>query len=198
MGFKCEQCGQCCSDPSLIITITHRDLLRFQFFLPDVDLFKIITFYQIKGDDKSLEKRLMTPAIITNRGKVFLGLQRKKESCIFLEKNLCQIYESRPQICHCFPYTFQVSEDHIYWGYSMKAKDICPAIKKESEIDTTQLEDSASQILKESEEFEQLVYIWNYLAENKLIAPAPQLLIDFLTGKIKLSIEKLRESSCLD
>ncbi|NVM53518.1 MAG: YkgJ family cysteine cluster protein [Candidatus Helarchaeota archaeon] len=191
MGFKCERCGQCCSDPSLIITITHRDILRLEFFLPDTDILNTVTFYQVQDDDPSLEKRLMSPAIITNRGKIFLGLQQKEDKCIFLEDNKCQIYEYRPQICRCFPYTFQVRKDQIYWGYSEKAKEICPAIKKESKIDTAHLENLASEMLKESEEFEQLIRIWNYLAKNNLINPTVQLLLQFITGKIKLSIENL-------
>ena len=193
MSFKCEQCGRCCSDPSLILTITHRDILRLEFFLPDIDLFKILTFYQAQGDVPSLEKRLMTPAIITDHGKVFLGLQKKEDNCIFLEDNSCQIYESRPLICQSFPYTFQVRGDQIYWGYSTKAKEYCPAIKKEPKKDQNKLEHLASEILKEFEEFEQLIKIWNHLAENKLIDPTTKLLLLFLTGKIKLNVENLKK-----
>ena len=49
MGLRCERCSQCCSDPTLIVTITHRDLLRLEFFLPEIDLFKIVAFYQLKN-----------------------------------------------------------------------------------------------------------------------------------------------------
>ena len=193
MGLKCERCCQCCSDPTLIVTVTHRDLLRLEFFLPEIDLFKIVAFYQLKNDDKMLEKRLMSPAIITDRGKVFLGLQTSNEKCIFLNDKTCQIYDCRPQTCRSFPYTFQIREDQIYWGYSLKAKEYCPAIKEKSQINTTDLEELASQILKESEEFKQLVLIWNHLAQNNLINPTPQLLLAFLMGKIKLTIENIEE-----
>ena len=193
MSFKCEQCGRCCSDPSLIVTVTHRDILRFEFFLQDIDLFKILTFYQVQGDVPPLEKRLMTPAIITDHGKVFLGLQKKPEKCVFLENTSCQIYECRPLICQSFPYTFQVRGDQIYWGYSIKAKEYCPAIKKEPKKNSTQLEHLASEIFKESEEFEQLIKIWNHLAENNLINPTTKLLLLFLTGKIKLNVENLKK-----
>lgn len=191
MDFKCQRCGHCCTDPSIIVTLTHRDLLRLEFFQPNLDLFKVITFFQIQGNDKSLEERLMSPSIITNRGQAFLGLQKKDGSCIFLEDNSCQIYESRPYICHCFPYTFQIRGDHIYWGYSLKAKQYCPAIQKENEINTSALEELASRILEESREFEQLIHIWNHLAEHELIDPTPHLLLQFITGKIKLNLENL-------
>ena len=193
MGLRCERCSQCCSDPTLIVTITHRYLLRLEFFLPEIDLFKIVAFYQVNNDDKMLEKRLMSPAIITDRGKVFLGLQKYNEKCIFLYKKFCKIHDCRPQICRTFPYTFQIRKDQIYWGYSVKAKEYCPAIKEKSQIDTTALEELASQILKESEEFKQLVSIWNHLAQNNVIEPTPQLLLAFLTGKIKLTIENIEE-----
>lgn len=191
MDFRCRRCGQCCSDASLIVTITHRDLLRFEFFSPILDLFKIVSFYQGDNDDRSLEEKLMTPAIITNRGKIFLGLQRKNDRCIFLEEKLCQIYDARPLICHSFPYTFQVRDNLIYWGYSIKAKEFCPAIKDKSKINKNHLEHLASVILKEFEEFKQLIQIWNTLAQKDLISPTPQTLLSFLTGKIKLTVENL-------
>jgi Fe-S-cluster containining protein len=190
-NFKCERCSQCCSDPALIVTVTHRDILRFEFFLSDIDLFKILAFYQIHDEDKTLEKKLMSPAILTNRGKIILGLQKKDNKCIFLQKNQCQIYDSRPQICHSFPYTFQIRDSQLYWGYSQKAKEYCPAVKKNPQINPEELEDRALEMHKESEEFKQLVYVWNNLAEKKLIDPTPNLLLQFLTGKIKFSIENL-------
>ncbi len=193
MDFKCQHCGRCCADPSLIVTLTHRDLLRFEFFLPDTDLFQIVTFYQIQDDDKILEERLMSSAVITNQGKVILGLSKKNTKCLFLKDNICQIYESRPQICHCFPYTFQTRRNHIYWGYSLKAKEFCPAIQKEEKINTTILEELASQILEESKEFKQLIYIWNHLAKNKIIVPTPNLLLQFITGKIELTLENIKK-----
>ncbi|HUX99873.1 MAG TPA: YkgJ family cysteine cluster protein [Candidatus Deferrimicrobium sp.] len=193
MDFKCEQCSQCCSDPALIVTLTHRDLLRFEFFLPDIDLFKIVAFYQIPDKDKTLEKRLMSPVILTNRGKIILGLQKKDTKCVFLQGNECQIYECRPQICRSFPYTFKITEDQIHWGYSQKANEYCPAVKKDPPINTEQLEAQALEMHKESGEFKQLVYVWNNLAEKKLINPAPELLLQFLTGKLKLTVENLKK-----
>lgn len=149
-----------------------------------------MTFYQTHGDDKSLEERLMSPAIITDRGKVFLGLQKKDGKCIFLEDNKCQIYESRPQICRCFPYTFQIRGDHIYWGYSLKAKEYCPTLLEADEINTATLEELASQILKESEEFKKLIYVWNNLAQKNLVEPTPHMLLLFITGKLQLNLEE--------
>jgi len=189
LTFICRHCGQCCSDPSLIVTITHRDLLRLEFFSPEIDFFKVIAFYQSEEDEISLEKKLMTPAINTNRGKIFLGLQKINANCIFLEKNSCLIYDVRPLICQSFPYTFQVRANQIYWGYSLKAKEYCPAIKGESKINKKKLEYLASNILKETEEFRQMIQVWNSLTQNNLIDSTPQVLLSFLTGKIRLTIE---------
>jgi len=133
----------------------------------------------------------MTPAIITHRGKIFLGLQKRDADCIFLEENSCQIYDARPLICQSFPYTFQVRADQIYWGYALKAKEYCPAMTGEAKIDKTQLESLASNILKETEEFRQMIQVWNTLAQNELINPTPQMLVSFLTGKIRLTIENI-------
>ncbi|MHA1649255.1 MAG: YkgJ family cysteine cluster protein [Candidatus Helarchaeota archaeon] len=191
MGFQCERCGRCCSDPSLYVMITHRDILRFEFFLPEIDLFSFIAFYQVPKKALSIEKRLMSPRIITNRGEVFLGLLKKENHCIFFENKKCQIYECRPQICRSFPYTFQIRKDQLYWGYSTKAKEYCPALKKESKINKIELEQLATEILNETKEFEQLIKIWNHLARMGVIEPTVELLIQFITGKIKLSVEKL-------
>ena len=193
MVFECQRCGKCCSDPSIFVMVTHRDILRFEFFLPDVDLFKILGFYQVDDNDLSLEKRLMSPKIITNRGEVFLGLLKRDGKCIFLDQKKCQIYDSRPQICHSFPYTFQIRDGEIFWGYTTIAKEYCNGLKSEPEIDKVSLERLANEILKESEEFTQLIQIWNHLAKNNLIEPTPELLLKFITGKVKLSIEKLEE-----
>lgn len=171
--------------------VTHRDILRLEFFLSDINLFEIIGFFQLKDSDSSLEKRLMSPKIITHRGETFLGLQKTNDNCIFFEENTCQIYECRPQICRCFPFTFQIREGQIFWGYTAKSKEYCPAIEKESKQDTEYLAHLASEILEESNEFEQLIQIWNHLARNNLIKPTPELLLQFITGKIKLSIENL-------
>ncbi len=191
MGFKCRQCARCCSDPSIYVMVNHRDILRFEFMLPDLDLFKILAFYQVQDKDSALEKKLMSPKILTNRGQTFLGLQKKDGKCIFLQGQSCQIYEFRPQICRSFPYTFQIRSGEIYWGYSVKAKEYCPGLEIESNVDKSYLEDLAKEILSDSREFEKLIEIWNYLAQNKLIEPTPQLLLQFITGKIKLSIESL-------
>ncbi len=193
MTFKCERCCKCCSDPTIIVTVNHRDILRLEFFLPDIDLFKFLAFYQTQENDPSLEKKLMSPAIITNRGKTFLGLQRKGDNCIFLHADTCQIYDCRPHICRCFPYTFQVRKDLIYWSYSSKAKEICPTIKPDSTPNNTELEELAHIMIKETDEFKQLINIWNNLAQNNLIDPTPQLLLLFLTGKIKLTIENIKK-----
>ena len=191
MSFKCQRCGRCCSDPTIIVTLTHRDLLRFEYLLPDIDLFKVLAFYQTQNDEISLEEKLMSPAIITNRGKIFLGLQKKADKCIFFENMECQVYECRPLICHCFPYTFKLRNDEIYWGYTKRAEEYCPAIKNNPNFDEAELESLAIEMNKESEEFKQLILIWNHLAQNGLIDPTPQLLVQFLTGKIKLTLEKM-------
>jgi len=171
--------------------VTHRDILRFEFMLPDIDLFKILAFYQIPKGEETLEKRLMSPKIITNRGAVFLGLKKKRGNCIFLEEKNCQIYDVRPQICRAFPYTFQIRGEEIYWGYSIKAKEYCLGLDTDSKIEKKCLKQLAIEILKESREFEQLIKIWNYLAQNHLIEPDPKLLLQFITGKIRVSVKNI-------
>ncbi|MHA1265626.1 MAG: YkgJ family cysteine cluster protein [Candidatus Helarchaeota archaeon] len=192
MGFKCQQCGLCCADPSLIVTLTHRDLLRFEFFLPDIDLLQIVSFYQPSNDTKIIEKRLMSPAFLTTRGKAFLGLQQRNQKCIFLEKTTCQIYEFRPMVCRAFPYTFQIRGEDIFWGYAEKALEYCPSIQKRSKIDQTELIKLSSLILAESQEFRKLVEIWNYFATNQLIEPTPQQFLRFIMGKIQLTVESFK------
>lgn len=171
--------------------VTHRDILRLEYYLPDIHIFKVLGFYQVQNNDITLEKRLMSPSIITNHGRIFLGLQKKEGKCIFLENGGCQIYESRPLICQSFPYTFQVRGEELYWGYSIKAKEYCPAIKKQSKQNNDDLEYLASEILDESEEFKKLIKIWNHLTINEKIDPSPELLVQFITGKIKLSINNI-------
>ncbi len=172
--------------------ITHRDILRFELLLPDVDLYKIIAFYQVDEDDDKLEKRLMSPKIFLKQGEIFLGLQKIDGKCVFLEENNCKIYDFRPPICRSFPYTFQIRGDELFWGYTGKGKDYCPGIN-ESKTEKKELEQLASFMLEESKEFQQLITIWNHLAKNKLVDPTPELFLQFITGKIKLSLEQFKD-----
>lgn len=132
---------------------------------------------------------MMSPAINTTGGWVILGLQKKEANCIFLEGISCQIHEFRPLTCRAFPYTFKIRDQDIYWGYSPKAKEYCPGIKKKPPPNKPEIETIAQLILDEMDEFRQLIQVWNHLAQQKIITPTPELLLDFITGKISLTIE---------
>ena len=82
-AIDCTQCANCCRVATT--QVTERDAehlasflgLRFADFLRD--------YTEVTAEE----------------GRT---LKRNEDGCVFLENNLCSVYEARPQTCHLFPH----------------------------------------------------------------------------------------------
>lgn len=183
MKFKCEKCGYCCSDPGIIVTVTHHDIQRITKFLgltPQEGI-KFLGFYYLE-DSKDASRFIASPSIRTIKGDTFLGLLKEKDGkCIFLDNgNKCSIYTVRPMECRAFPFTFDVKKGWLCWGLADKAK-YCRGLNKGNTIDTKKLDKIGSMIVRERTDFVKLVSIWNDLTKDKGINPIPELLLEFFS-----------------
>jgi Fe-S-cluster containining protein len=105
LGFRCTECGNCCSDT--LVPITDEDVRRLMkgTGLPAQD---ICTFY--KSEDFEDKGEGLEFANLDG-GRKTLGLRKKfdkdndRDSCKFFKDNRCSVYESRPVTCRVWPFT---------------------------------------------------------------------------------------------
>ncbi len=116
--IDCTQCANCCRVTE--IGITERDIEKLSKFLGVSTAEFLRDYTQRAGDDE-------------------LILKRTEAGCVFLEGNLCSVYEARPQNCENFPHLVRGSGsiDSRMWRVVERA-GFCPivynwieAVKKE-------------------------------------------------------------------
>jgi Fe-S-cluster containining protein len=81
--IDCTTCANCCRVATT--QITERDAERLAKFLR----VKLSAFLRDYTDESEDEGRI---------------LKRNEKGCIFLDGNLCSVYEARPQTCELFPH----------------------------------------------------------------------------------------------
>lgn len=82
-AIDCTQCANCCRVATT--QVTDRDAEHLARFLG----VKLAVFYRDYTEESADEGRI---------------LKRNENGCIFLEGNLCSVYEARPQTCQLFPH----------------------------------------------------------------------------------------------
>ena len=81
--IDCRQCANCCRVPE--VGITERDIEKLAKFIG-------VTRHEFLRDYTQRDE------------KDALILKRTEEGCVFLQDNLCTVYEARPQNCANFPH----------------------------------------------------------------------------------------------
>jgi uncharacterized protein len=82
--IDCTQCANCCK--SATVTVADRDIERLARFLRT-------TVAKFRGD---------YTVVSEDEGRI---LRRSEEyGCVFLDGNLCSVYEARPDTCQRFPH----------------------------------------------------------------------------------------------
>lgn len=109
--FKCQRCAICCGDT--------KDRVR-SILLLKLEA-KRISQKTLKGVDEFAEK------IEGCEPYAYRMKKTKDGKCIFLEGNLCTIYQTRPLICVFYPFELkEVENDRYTFAYTSE----CPAIGK--------------------------------------------------------------------
>ena len=155
----------CCSDPSLVINLTHKDLWNLlnaceenQFNFRD-----IIAFYVIENSENDIIERMVLPPIPTSEGLISIGLNRKTNgTCVLLHPNkkTCLLYDSRPMACQNYPFSFTSSSDKssdpqvtLVEGSRTKCQAI---ISKDISFNKDDLNDQGRRTLKDIERFKEI------------------------------------------
>ena len=162
--FQCTLCGNCCSHPEIIITLTHRDIVRLYKWFNDIN-FIASNVVAIIGP--YLENLVMPQLRISGHNSI-IALLKMEGRCIFLsESNQCSIYEYRPLVCRAFPFTFKKEKTYLTWGFSKKA-NICEGIGIGPELSDDDLIQLGKPIVEELEEFKNFARDWNLSVFSKL------------------------------
>lgn len=145
LRFKCERCGNCCTDQNTIVNVTFSDIQRIKDALDLTleELNHILAFY-IFEEEMSEEdrKKMVVSPVETEKGLAFVGLRKKSDgSCYFYNRKSkkCRIYKARPDFCRTFPFSFEVVDEkedtsttNIKIKYTEKGNQYCPGIGDEA------------------------------------------------------------------
>ena len=129
--FTCQQSGQCCCDPKIIVTLTFIDVYNlYQAVNKDFELLmRKLTFYRFEKQTKNKQRiKLVLPAVSTSDGEVIPSIKKINGlNCTFFTKPNCSIYNNRPIACQNYPFTFQNNEEGKF-SWAKDAKSTCPGI----------------------------------------------------------------------
>ncbi|TFF85731.1 MAG: YkgJ family cysteine cluster protein [Promethearchaeota archaeon] len=142
LRFECTRCGRCCTDEKTLVNVTYRDILRIKEALNlNLDeINHILAFYIFDHEPTEEDKKKMVISPVeTERGLAFVGLRKRPDgSCYFYDKKekKCLIYNTRPNFCRTFPFSFEVIEEEpgIRMKYTEKGKKYCPGINEDSPL----------------------------------------------------------------
>jgi hypothetical protein len=87
MRFFCQQSGNCCCNPNIIVTLTYRDIFQLYMIL-DTSFEKLlqkISFYTLEESLINIvKKQMVLEPIQTSQGNVIPGLRKYEGgSCVF-------------------------------------------------------------------------------------------------------------------
>ena len=99
-NFKCKKCGECCRWDGFV-HITKDDLAQLLDFLK-IDVAEFMDKYVRPDRTYSITLK-----------------ERPSKECIFLNGDVCAVYESRPEQCASFPHRWRTPA----------ANTLCPAMK---------------------------------------------------------------------
>ncbi len=130
--FTCQQSGNCCCDPKLIVTLTYRDIYRLYTVL-SIDfnqLIQKITFYTLDSTpDSELLDKMVLKALQTSEGAVIPGLRKLENgTCVFYHRPNCTIYSDRPLACRNYPFAFIKNNSEIQVVWVKNALKSCKGI----------------------------------------------------------------------
>ena len=106
-SFECQRCAKCCGDSS------HRSR---NIFVLESEV------------DRISKKTDLRPLSFVSRSfgpePYRFKIKKKNGKCFFLDGKACRIYDTRPLICHFYPFSLRKRND----GYIFDASDECPGI----------------------------------------------------------------------
>jgi uncharacterized protein len=107
--IDCTACGNCCKTSTT--KITERDIERLVRHLR-IPRDKFLAEYTMPDEDGQLSLRFMPEA-----------------GCVFLDGNLCSVYDARPDICQRYPHVVRGNGSIAsrMWSFVDRA-EVCPIV----------------------------------------------------------------------
>ncbi len=181
--FECQNCGACCSQSNLLVTVTGKDIMRIAAALdigPD-DLLHILDFYVVDENTPLPKGMRDIPPIMTEKGLAYVALRKFEDgSCIFLEDNKCMIYPVRPAVCKAFPFTFKIADGGLNWGISAMSH-ICPGIGEGPLVKESSLLTLGKAIIAELSYYAEFVKNWNETVPSPTVETYLRVLFDSMS-----------------
>ncbi|MDQ2841161.1 MAG: YkgJ family cysteine cluster protein [Acidobacteriota bacterium] len=107
-AIDCTQCANCCRVATT--QVTERDAERLARFL-GMKLNDFLRDYTVESADE---------------GRI---LKRNENGCVFLEGNLCSVYEARPHTCELFPHLVKGNGSLVSRMWHMPDRAVyCPIV----------------------------------------------------------------------
>jgi hypothetical protein len=108
--FECIRCGSCCRDT---------DKRRRKIVLTSTDLNRIVDATNLSVNEFCRASHVAP--------EPFRHIMRESYgACIFLNKETtCSIYDSRPTICRCYPFSIQIDDSNVVFSVASKT---CPGL----------------------------------------------------------------------
>jgi Fe-S-cluster containining protein len=133
--FECQQCGRCCTSP-VSLFLSSKDIEEIKKLGYD-SFFEIIN---VLYRDKFTGKAVEVPRTIMRA--------REFGYCFFHDPvtKLCDIYNSRPEICRLFPFTrLSIDEKNIIYS---RPHELCRGIGKGDLVDTLYIKSIIKECMK--------------------------------------------------
>lgn len=107
-AIDCTSCANCCRVATTQITVRDAEGLARHL---GVKLADFLRDYTVETPDE---------------GRI---LKRDQNGCVFLEGNLCSVYEARPQTCHLFPHLVKGNGSLVSRMWHMPDRAVyCPIV----------------------------------------------------------------------
>ena len=109
-GFDCKACANCCRVTLVSVSAEEVHAIAQYLGMEDIEVVRLYT----------------VPAEEPERDRV---LKNEPAGCVFLDGNLCTIYEARPKVCREFPH-FHGHEDTLPHRMSaiVRRASVCPIV----------------------------------------------------------------------
>jgi Fe-S-cluster containining protein len=110
--IDCTACANCCKVATT--AVSERDVDRLARYLR-IPPERVLADYTVQGDADDEEDRILR--------------RKEDQSCVFLDGNLCSVYEARPDICQRYPHLVRGNGSIAsrMWSFVDRAS-ICPIV----------------------------------------------------------------------
>ncbi|MFN8673882.1 MAG: YkgJ family cysteine cluster protein [Candidatus Sericytochromatia bacterium] len=151
--FDCNKCGECCHD--MDNPLSHYDIKRITS--KDIYIKEFIDLVPCEASEPY--------AVLLYGESVQLFLKNKEtdNSCIFLENDICSIYDARPNSCRTWPFSIN-NKILTIDDYAYKVTDVF--CDKKRFKDHNKIEALIMEGINETKEYKILIEKWNKLVEK--------------------------------